>query len=312
MGDEWDVAVGDFLSRAERMKRFGGAEYGGIEPSSSTPNVFVYSDPSRGRAYGYNFDGWTVDGSSFLYTGEGRKGSQLRRDGNRAILEHQDRGRALRLFVADGMVPGTGQKNHRYLGEFAVDANLPYVLDESPDEDGELRTVFVFRLRPVGESLRRAEDQTTAVDIGGGAAAELVPVEAHQAPEFETKGSMPSTAMRRESELVGRYMKALAKAQHPVRRWKVKPPGELRALLTDIFDETTKELYEVKGTATREAVRSAVAQLLDYSRHIPVEVKRLTVLLPLRPSDDLVNFIHACGVGLVYETDINKFSRLDP
>jgi hypothetical protein len=56
---EWDLPIGALLSRAERKARFGGAMYGGIEPSSSSPNVFLYSDPARGEAYGYNYDGWT-------------------------------------------------------------------------------------------------------------------------------------------------------------------------------------------------------------------------------------------------------------
>jgi hypothetical protein len=48
------------------MRRFGGAKYGGIEPSGSSPNVFLYSDPSRGKAYGYTYDGWTNDRDVFL------------------------------------------------------------------------------------------------------------------------------------------------------------------------------------------------------------------------------------------------------
>lgn len=129
MPEIWDVAVGDLLTREQRMQRFGGAKYGGIETSSTTPNVFVYSDPSRGKAYGYNFDGWNADRTLFLYTGEGRRGDQLMRQGNKAILEHAASGRALRLFVADGMVAGTWKKNHRYLGEFEVDQAQPYLVE---------------------------------------------------------------------------------------------------------------------------------------------------------------------------------------
>jgi hypothetical protein len=35
---DWDLAVGDHLSREQRMVHFGGAKYGGIEPSGTTPN----------------------------------------------------------------------------------------------------------------------------------------------------------------------------------------------------------------------------------------------------------------------------------
>jgi len=73
-----------------------------MEPSAKTPNVFIYSDPSRGMAHGYTFDGWAPDGEVFLYTGEGPVGDQLMRDGNKALLDHKKDGKAVRLFVADG------------------------------------------------------------------------------------------------------------------------------------------------------------------------------------------------------------------
>lgn len=94
--------------------------------------MFIYSDPSRGETYGYKFDGWNEDGSVFLYTGEGRVGDQRMVAGNKAILDHAERGKALRLFVAEGFVDGTGQKAHRYIGEFSVDGALPFVQEDAP------------------------------------------------------------------------------------------------------------------------------------------------------------------------------------
>ncbi|MGH2705147.1 MAG: hypothetical protein ACRDJ4_08640 [Actinomycetota bacterium] len=72
MPENWNLRTGDELTREERRTRFGGALYGGIEPSATTPNVFLYTDPSRGQAFGYDFDGWASDEALFLYTGEGR------------------------------------------------------------------------------------------------------------------------------------------------------------------------------------------------------------------------------------------------
>jgi hypothetical protein len=104
MGDP----VWTLLSRRARSERYGGGLYGGIEPSATTPNVFLYSDPTAGTAYGYNYDGWSEDGTVFLCTGEGCAGQQKMRDGNLAVLRHSKDGRSLRLFVADGSEPRWG------------------------------------------------------------------------------------------------------------------------------------------------------------------------------------------------------------
>ncbi|MFF4197862.1 hypothetical protein [Nonomuraea sp. NPDC001831] len=160
MRNDWHTQVGDLLTRDERMALYGGAKYGGIEPSRKTDNVFIYSDPSRGEAYGYNFDGWNHDGSVFLYTGDGRVGDQQMRDGNLSIAEHRAQQRVLRVFIADGVVPGTNTKTHRYIGSFELDRERPYFHEEAPDENGEMRTVYVFRLIPIGEVLRRDSDKS--------------------------------------------------------------------------------------------------------------------------------------------------------
>jgi hypothetical protein len=308
---EWDVGVGGLLSRAERVRRFGGAPYGGIEPSRSTRNVFLYSDPVKGEAYGYTYDGWTDDGQLFLYTGEGPLGDQPMTHGNRAILEHREHGRALRLFVADGYVVGTAQRQQRYAGEFEIDQDLPYALEDAPDENGENRTVFVFRLRPVGNALRRESDESAFQDIQTSAMVSLVAVEKNIDTEFRVASGEATTATRRESELVDRYM-ACAGPSQSFRRWSIRPPGELPPLLTDIYSERDNTLFEVKGTATRGAIRTAIGQLLDYRRHIDRDGLRLAILLPHRPSHDVVEFVTGLGISVVTEEERGGFESIEP
>jgi hypothetical protein len=312
MTDGWDTPVGTLLSRDERMAKYGGARYGGIEPSGTTPNVFVYSDPARGAAYGYNFDGWNEEQTVFLYTGEGRVGDQLMKEGNRAVLSHRDQSRALRVFIADGLVPGTAQKNHRYIGQFEIDPSVPYTQEDAPDENRETRTVFVFRLLPVGEVLRREADLSETGGASRTTTSQLVDPETHTTPSFATAGSQPTTAQRRENELVSRYRIELEHAGHKVGRWRITPAGEVQSLLTDIFDEDTNELYEAKGTASRDAIRRAIGQLFDYRRHIPRPGLALVMLLPHRPSEDLMNLIIELGIGCVYERPEGGFERVQP
>jgi hypothetical protein len=316
MPTEWVTPVGSLLSREQRMAMYGGAKYGGIEPSASTPNVFVYSDPARGKAYGYNFDGWDPDHDVFLYTGEGRRGDQVMRDGNRAILDHQGDQRALRLFVADGRITGTAAKNHRYLGEFEIDSDPPYTTEDAPPEGGrpggELRTVFVFRLRPIGDFLRRAEDASTNSDAPTSSQATPVPLESAGALSFSVAGTPGTEAQRRETELAERYRTHLTSLGHTVFRWKLKLAGQISELHTDLYDDHDNELYEAKGTATRDAVRHAIGQLLDYRRHVPRDALKLAVLLPHRPSEDLVDLINGLGISCIYEQPDGGFDRQTP
>jgi 5-methylcytosine-specific restriction protein A len=307
---DWDLPVGARLSRSERKARFGGAIYGGIEPSARSPNVFLYSDPSRGETYGYNYDGWADDGRLFLYTGEGREGDQPMSHGNRAILEHQKQGRALRLFVADGQVAGTAQREQRYVGEFQIDPSKPYSIEDAPDESGEQRTVFVFRLRPVGEALRREGDQSTFPDVSADATASLVPIERNAETSFDVAMREGTTATRREGELVDRFIAWSGRAER-FSRWRLRPPGELRPLLTDIYSETQNVLYEAKGTATRNAMRTAIGQLLDYRRHIDRNDLRLAVLMPHLPAGDLIEFATGLGIAVVAEQPGGGFETVE-
>jgi 5-methylcytosine-specific restriction protein A len=249
------------------------------------------------------------DGKVFLYTGEGATGDQLMNHGNRAIREHREQGRALRLFIADGQIAGTGQRNQRYVGEFEIDPSKPYSVEDAVDRHGEDRTVFVFRLLPVGDVMRRESDASVFPDVDRQAESSLVDVEENVASSFEVAPSEGTTAMRREAELVDRYM-AWAGADQRFRRWKVKPPDGLRPLLTDIYSETENTLYEAKGSSSRGAIRTAIGQLFDYRRHIDRDDLRLAVLLPHVPSGDLVNLVTCLGISVVAELPGGGFEHI--
>jgi 5-methylcytosine-specific restriction protein A len=308
---EWQEQIGTFLTRQERSARYGGAKFGGIEPSRDTPNVFVYSDPDEGEAFGYNFDGWNDDDAVFLYTGEGQVGDQLFRDGNKAVLNHDSNGRTLRLFVADGLIEGSGTKRQRYVGAFRLDTEHRYFYEQAPDRNGDMRTVIVFRLVPEGEVDIRRSDRSATGEPSSVGRAVLVDVEAHEAGTYDQSGSQPATAVRAESELVERYLRSIGTRGHTFKRWKIVPPGEIRPLYTDPYDEASGELIEAKGTATRRAIREAIGQLFDYRRHIPVKDPGLCILLPHRPSDDLLHLLQGCAITCIYETDRGVFERAD-
>jgi hypothetical protein len=100
------------------------------------------------------FDGW--EGSHFHYTGKGRAGDQQLTDMNRALLLHEERGLAIRLFRAQ-------RQTLTYLGEFTLDAEQPvYRMDAPQIGTTRLRQVLVFKLVPEATVLREPRDDRRA------------------------------------------------------------------------------------------------------------------------------------------------------
>ena len=95
-----------------------------------------------------------------------------------------------------------------------------------------------------------------------------------------------------------RYRDHLLRQRHEVSRLRVVPAGESAPLYSDLWDVTASDLIEAKGGITRNQIRNAVGQLLDYGRF--VEAKSRTVLVPSRPRPDLLAYLAAVGVSVVY------------
>ncbi|WP_156507309.1 hypothetical protein [Arthrobacter sp. OY3WO11] len=297
----WVTSPGDDGSKQDFSDLYGGSTRGGIQPSAKTPNVLLYSDPAVGVTYGYNFDGWSEDGKTYSYTGEGRRGPQTLKSGNGAILRHKEQGRALRLFVVDGEeVAETGGKNRVYIGEFSLDEEHPYSIEDAKDVEGVLRTVYVFHLKPVGDVLRRDEDLSVApMAPRRDARAQQVPLENQNSTTFATSGSEPAVAEKREQQLVDAFQEVLATRGHAYCRWQITPPESTRPLFTDVYDETSGILYEAKSEASRNNVRLGLGQILDYRRYLP-GVQHFSLLLPAAPHIDLLDLLASYHVGAVW------------
>ena len=306
---EWQTPVGQTMTRQERMDLYGGAKYGGIEPADDSANVFLYTDPEVGARFGYDFDG-DPDGSGevFFYTGMGKHGDQKMSGRNASVLNHVDKGRSLRLFEYTGeTVHGSDTKLHEYLGEFRIDESHPFTIEDALDEDGEERSVIVFKLRPVGAV--RASDRSRSSAVSSKATrAHLVDVETSEVDEFEQKRTDETViAKKRESELTKEFRVYLEAKGHSVRRYRLTTPNSVRPLFTDEFDLTDGTLYEAKSSVSRQAIRMAIGQLFDYRRYIDRDDVSLSVLVPTRPSDDMVDLLSSLGIGCVVRNGRRDF-----
>jgi hypothetical protein len=291
------IKPGDRLARRDVHARFGGRQQGGIGPSRVAPVVLFFTDPTTGQRHGY-YDGWDDDGL-YNYVGEGQHGDQQLVQGNRAIFNHAVDGRTLEGFLGDGTPIVT------YLGEFELADNHLTEAHESGNRD-VLRQVIVFRLRPVGE-LPPVALPHVPITLAEDPRIDIVPAEErHTERAFVAPDRQPYELERREADLVHRYRDHLVRRGHEISRLRIVPPGEATPLYSDLWDVTTAELVEAKGGATRDQIRSAIGQLMDYGRF--VDAKTRAVLVPSRPRSDLLSFLSAVNIAVIYP-DGDSFAR---
>jgi hypothetical protein len=285
----WALEPGEAIERTTLQERYGGRAQGRIGPSTTSPNVLLFSDPAAAEPHG-DFDGWREDGC-FHYTGEGQRGDQQMKSGNAAVLKHASAGRALRLFRGTrGQVV--------YEGEFEAAPDRPFYTTDAPEaRNGPVRSVIVFRLRPLDV---RPRPSSSKLDLVARAGVEDVAIEDRWTEKaFVAPGREACEAERREQALVLAFRDHLLNEGHEVSRLKIVPPGEAKPLFSDLMDRTTNTLFEAKGTVERGSLRMAVGQLLDYSRFVE-PAPRLAVLLPTAPRQDLQEFLKCAGVDLVW------------
>ncbi|HEY4997381.1 MAG TPA: hypothetical protein VII03_05245 [Solirubrobacteraceae bacterium] len=285
----WALQPGDAVERRTLQARYGGRTLGGIGPSRSSPNVLVFSEPAAGEPHGH-FDGWRADGC-FHYTGEGQHGDQEMRSGNAAIRNHAAAGRTLRLFLgARGRVV--------YEGEFALAEDRPWYTTDAPEpRSGEIRSVIVFRMKPLNTGPKPG---SSPLDLVAGVGVEDVAVEERWTEmAFVSPSHEPCEAERREQQLLLDFRDHLLAKGHAVSRVKIVPEGEAKPLFSDLIDRTSGTLYEAKGSVERGSIRMAIGQLLDYSRFVEPR-PRLAVLLPSRPRPDLAELLRSVKIDFVW------------
>jgi hypothetical protein len=293
---EWTLKPGDRIERKALQERYGGRTQGGIGPSKSTPNVLLFTDPTASERHGY-VDGWQPDGC-FDYTGEGQFGDQRMLSGNAAIRRHAEEGRALRLFQgARGTVI--------YVDEFTLDPDEPWYETDGPESlaaglDRKVRKVIVFRLRPT--TIEPQRPTSMLADAAFGAPLQNIPIESRWTEKaFVNPTGQSYEADRKEASLVEELAQFIRTTGQAVCRQKVLPEGERKPLFTDLYIKELNLIVEAKGSATRESVRMAIGQLVDYARFF--QAPRLAVLLPTEPRTDLAALGASQRIAFIWPTE---------
>lgn len=289
----WQLTTTEKIERKILHEKFGGRTQGGIGPSKSSPNVFVFTDSVAGAKHGY-IDGWGDDGF-FHYTGEGQRGDQVMKSGNASIFRHKQEGRALRLF--DGV-----RGIVTYMGEFEIDDLQPFYFTDAPETSGgPVRQVIVFRLRPISKELKGTP--TIEVVLSTDPVFKDVPLEGYFTERMVVEPSRePYEADRKEAELVRQFADYVrTMGLHIVRR-RIFPINEAKPIFTDIFIPDKNLLIEAKGTVERGSVRMAIGQLADYRRFF-IDAS-CAILVPSKPREDLLNLCDSQSVSVFWPTVI--------
>lgn len=284
----WDVAPGMVLRRKLLHDRFGGSRQGGIGPSRSTPNILVFTDPKVGALHGY-YDRW--DGNVFHYTGEGQRGDQQMVQGNKALLDHVESGRSLRVFEGSS-------GDVMYVGEFMLDSTEPWYEARAPETGGgPMRNVIMFRLLPVGPiehegSVALAGDLRPTLDTE------------YRRVDEETGVSSIAPAVV-DPDIVDRGVKGHKVTQNALaeflQRKGLKPlspgPGD-PGFDVGWWDDGVLYIAEVKSlTIANETgqMRSAIGQLLDYAFQVRAHRKEVRPVIVLERAPVSDRWVALCG-----------------
>jgi hypothetical protein len=111
-----------------------------------------------------------------------------------------------------------------------------------------------------------------------------------------------------EARLVVQYAKWLEhqRGKETLRRHEITLSDRTR-LLTDAWDEDLELLIEAKAAADRPSIRMAIGQLLDYAQALPEGTQR-AVLLPVKPSANLLALLESLDIHAIWQTRAGRFS----
>ena len=298
--DYWPMQVGDEMKRQALHKLVGGSNQSGMTSCLNGAEFMIFHDKKVSKEFGYDrWEGWQINGQ-FTYTGQGVKGDQtLKSVGNSGIIKAYEAGRAIRLIESENT-------NATYVGEFLL--GDPYFeIQEALDVEKKLRKVYVFKLVPVGKVLNPLPQQVNAFQNDYEIASWVAPNDS--VVEIEFANQILSHIERLEHRLQTEFGKYLLDFNEVVESISFSIAGQKGALRPDFWLPKLNLVVEAKVSISRDYVRQAIGQVLDY-RNLAKQNglnPRAAILLPGLPSPDLVMLIASLDIQLIVRESANKF-----
>jgi hypothetical protein len=132
----------------------------------------------------------------------------------------------------------------------------------------------------------------------------LVAIESRRSRKALVKARPAAVANPIESGLLHEYVRHLEAAGDEVRALFIPLPGG-RSMRNDMINCTRRALVEAKQASTRDYIRTAMGQILDYQRFW--KAKHRAVLVPDRPDDDLLRLLDSAAIRAIWRDGNGAF-----
>jgi hypothetical protein len=298
---------GQEVTKAAVHKALGGSDQHAMTSCLSRSAFLIFYDPKSGRKFGYDlWEGEQADGT-ISYTGQGVKGDQKMRGPNLGLIRAAQENAPIHFFRR----PELGVKRvkgnpYTYVGRVLLGDPM-FQVQVAPDEDGRNRKVFVFKLVPVGH----ADFVVTSLGDENGA----IRCEFHESPELpevaQPRGNLrlPTAIELEENKLQNRFRKFLADRGETPETVDIRLPNVKGSVRPDFVLRERGIVIEVKPTISREHVRLAIGQVLDYAHLLKLDGKNYSpaILLPAKPKADLISLTESVGIRLIVESPPSEF-----
>jgi 5-methylcytosine-specific restriction protein A len=194
----WGFEVGRTYNRQKDIHaHFSGQQQGGII-TPKDHNLIIIVTGEEGGQHGYA-DVMREDGV-FEYFGEGQVGDMVLLRGNSAVFNHAENGKDLLLFRKS-------KSGLRFEGQFVAEGILER---DAPDTEGNMRTAFVFELRPLEALIEGVQKRPAVHGADDLATLRAKAIAAAKNKPRSKKGNSTATVFER-SQIIRDYVFARAK-----------------------------------------------------------------------------------------------------
>ncbi len=299
----WGIKVGEVLKKTEIHKKYGGSGQHGMTSCLNGTEFLVFHNEKKSREFGYDkWEGRQLDGT-FWYTGQGVRGDQKLTRANKSLLEADLKGKPIRLFESVGT-------STTYLGQYVL-GEPKYEEELAPDEIGDERKVFVFRFVPI-DAIDFVKEALTPGNLLAKTSNWMPPSTVESLAPKEVKER--TAAQKIEHQLQGDFGNFCIRKGHPPKSLTLSSQSIKGSLKPDLYIPSVNWIVEAKASSSRNYVREAIGQVLDYVNFMKLAEQGSAtpvILLPSRPSWDLCKLVEELGIQLFVKEEVGIFEKVN-
>ena len=287
------LEIGDRLKRGMIHAEVSGQQQSGIVTPRSHSLILIFSG-AAGADFGYSEHDGMLDDGSFNYTGEGQKGDQVFKGGNKAIITAMEQGKTIHLFLSIGV-------EVEYRGELEL-GTVPFRYSSATDVNGNSRKVIVFNFIPASGRALEGSNLPSQLGDAGWAFEGWKELDWSDYEVFESKKESTEARSRVEFRLTQDYAAWMSSLGHRIHTARGRVNGG--SLVPDMVIDDLGIVVEAKRSSSRGQMRTAIGQVLDYKYSLAKNghIMSPLILVPDEPSDDILGLCRELGISVTYRT----------